>query len=158
MMGPPFLIDLLQKHLQVEENCTGRIFPTLGFAVKLRDGQEHTLTLDAEDYMDREAGDDGEEYCWAHLAPMAGTTGRGPVLVLGMPFLRKFYTVFDADKGVVGFGLARQPAESATGPKDVMVNGTFRMAGEESFPAKLPVADVAVSAAESALLGPHNET
>jgi len=167
MMGPPFLIDLLQKKLQVEENCTGRAFPSLGFVVKTRDGQERTLTLEAEDYMDREAGDDGQEYCWAHLAPMAaGTTGRGPVLVLGMPFLRKFYTVFDLEKRAIGFALARQPPESAgtlgsnVPQADIMVNGTFQLPGGESPPAKKAQSGSAklpteVVTAASAAVSPH---
>ena len=42
--------------------------------------------MEPDDYMDRELSE-GAEYCWAHLMPI-GDTGRGPVLVLGMPFLR----------------------------------------------------------------------
>jgi len=77
--------------------------------------------------MDREANE-GTQYCWAHFMPMEDP-GRGPVLVLGMPFLRKFYTVFDFGNQAIGFALARQPPRddgaSAEPAQDLVVNGSF---------------------------------
>jgi len=35
-------------------------------------------------------------------------TGKGPLIVLGYPFLRKFYTVFDYKNVRLGFAIARQ--------------------------------------------------
>jgi len=127
IMGPPFLIKLLQEKLNVSENCTNRTFPSVGFSLRSRDGQEHTLTLEAEEYMDREASE-GTQYCWAHFMPMEDP-GRGPVLVLGMPFLRKFYTAFDLGSQAVGFALARQPPRDdeadAEELQDRVINGSF---------------------------------
>jgi hypothetical protein len=123
MMGPAFIVNLLRQKLNVSEECTNQTFPTLGFSVRTRDGQDVTLTMEPDDYMDRELSE-GAEYCWAHLMPI-GDTGRGPVLVLGMPFLRKFYTVFDQGKGALGFALARQPNGTSGPIADKMVNGSF---------------------------------
>jgi len=113
-MGPAFLIKLLQDKLGVSENCTGRTFPSLGLQLKAQDGKVHDLTLAPEDYMDRESSN-GTEYCWAHLLPMEDP-GKGPVLVLGMPFLRKYYTVFDFGNSALGFAVAKQPATSPPVP------------------------------------------
>lgn len=114
IMGPAFLITMLQEKLGVSETCGGRNFPSLSFVVRDRYGKVHALTLEQEDYMDREASN-GTEYCWAHLLPM-GDTGRGPVLVLGMPFLRKFYTIFDVGSQAVGFAEAK-PRASQPAPR-----------------------------------------
>jgi len=134
IMGPPFIINLLQQRLNVTEDCSGKSFPTLGFNMRSRDGEEHNLEMKDEDYMDRESAD-GVEYCWAHLLPMEDT-GRGPVLVLGMPFLRKFYTVFDVQSKVLGFATAHQPNMTALTSRpaatDVMVNGTFQLRRTEA--------------------------
>merc|ERR1719454_867700 len=114
MMGPAFLIKMLQEKLNVTENCTGRNFPTLGFTMMSNDGKEHTLTMDAEDYMDREMSE-GTDYCWAHLLPI-GDTGRGPIFVLGMPFLRKFYTAYNMEQKKIGIALAQQDKPLAGKP------------------------------------------
>jgi hypothetical protein len=56
-----------------------------------------------------------------------GDTGRGPIVVLGYPFLRSYYTVFDYDNRQLGFleakevgGMVRGEGESAieVAPKD----------------------------------------
>jgi len=135
MMGPSFVVGLLQKRLNVSENCTNRTFPTLGFKLKDSAGKTHHLEMQADDYMDRET-DAGDDYCWAHLMPM-GDTGRGPIFVLGMPFLRKFYTVFDIERKMIGFADAKQPEETTVnaGPvNDHLVNGTFQLPTEPPVP------------------------
>lgn len=135
IMGPPFLMNLLQEKLNVSEDCTNRTFPSVGFVLRTREGQERTLTMDAEDYMDREASE-GKDYCWPHFMPMADT-GRGPVLVLGMPFLRTFYTVFDMGNQLVGFAAARQPRASRS-PADRFVGGAFEPPGSAVRPLPAP--------------------
>merc|ERR1719162_2200965 len=105
-MGPAFLINLLKDKLNVSEDCTNQSFPNVSFSMFNNNGDVIELTLQPEDYMDREASE-GKDYCWAHFMPM-GNTGRGPVLVLGMPFLRTFYTVFDIENQAVGFAQAVQ--------------------------------------------------
>ncbi len=51
------------------------------------------------------------ELCWAHLMPI-GDTGRGPITVLGMPFLRTFYTAYNMKDKKIGDALAHtSPSE-----------------------------------------------
>jgi hypothetical protein len=137
MMGPPFLVELMMKHLNVTEDCTGKHFPSLGFVMDDSNDDEQTLVMDEDDYMDRETNN-GTDFCWLHMIPMEDT-GRGPVLVLGMPFLRKFYSVFDFENKAVGFAVARQPNRTTEGPVDKLVNGSFQMpteAPQEAAPLK----------------------
>merc|ERR550514_464445 len=90
----------------VKENCTTQnpeSYPDL--SLTLPTGQ--VLTLKPADYMDTVVEQDGV-FCWPHLIPMPATA-KGPVLVLGMPFLRTYYTAFDAEKQRVGFAAPKQP-------------------------------------------------
>jgi len=116
MMAPNAIAGHVLAALGVRENCTGQAaFPELSFI--LPGGKE--LTLAPEDYMDTMAMPDGD-FCWAHLISMPATA-KGAVFVLGMPFLRKFYTTFDVEKERVGFALASQQKRSATDVKQTKV-------------------------------------
>merc|ERR1719240_433034 len=57
----------------------------------------------------------GVETCWAHLMPV-GDTGRGAIFVLGMPFMRVFYTAYDVKQKRIGFAKAKHDE------RGVMVN------------------------------------
>merc|ERR1719335_2017649 len=91
MMGPKHdldkLIGLLNFGKDTQRNCTDKeytSFPKLGFFIN-----GTLFEMAPEDYMDRQHDPKlpkGVENCWAHLMPV-GDTGRGPVFVLGMPFL-----------------------------------------------------------------------
>merc|ERR1719482_2271645 len=103
MMAPSPLATSMLEALGVHENCTGHTgFQNLSFM--LPGGQE--LVMAPTDYMDVVSLPDGD-FCWAHLMAMP-ETAKGAVLVLGMPFLRSYYTAFDADLQRVGFAAARQ--------------------------------------------------
>jgi hypothetical protein len=111
MMGPEQIVSSLLSSIGAEENCTNQIdggFPSVSFT--LPDGLE--LTMAPEDYMDQLVLADGV-YCWSHFLPMPDTA-KGAALVLGMPFLRAFYSVFDVAGSRVGFAKARQPGASSS--------------------------------------------
>merc|ERR1719484_276360 len=111
---PPLAAHLLASigvHPDGQENCTGKsAFPDL--ALRLHGGQ--TLTLTPEQYMDRVELADGS-FCWAHVMPMPATA-KGPVVVLGLPFLRAYSTVFDAENHQLGF-LKYEPPATEPAPK-----------------------------------------
>jgi len=110
MMAPTQLSQKILSALGVQENCTTQdpeTFPSL--TLTLPTGKE--LTLTPADYMDTVVENDGV-YCWPHLIPMP-ITAKGPALVLGMPFLRTYYTTFDAENKRVGFATPKQPPLTA---------------------------------------------
>eukprot|EP00931_Biecheleriopsis_adriatica_P048077 TRINITY_DN27766_c0_g1_i1.p1 TRINITY_DN27766_c0_g1~~TRINITY_DN27766_c0_g1_i1.p1 ORF type:complete len:473 (-),score=106.50 TRINITY_DN27766_c0_g1_i1:87-1505(-) len=115
MMGPKKDLDQLlemlnfnQKKAQMECDQSAR-FPKLGFRI----GNE-LMEMEADEYIDRARSPDdkeGKETCWAHLMPV-GDTGRGAIFVLGMPFLRAFYTVYDVEAKRIGIAKAARATHS----------------------------------------------
>jgi hypothetical protein len=108
MMGPKGdLIHLLQAlHFlnDTQINCTvEQKFPKLSFVIANK-----SFDMEPDDYMDRSQNGhkNGTESCWAHLMPV-GDTGRGPIFVLGMPFMRVFYTAYDVKQKRIGFAKAK---------------------------------------------------
>jgi len=112
MMAPQQMAARILSAMGVKENCTSQEtdkFPAL--TLTLESGE--VLTLTAADYMDTLVQKDGV-YCWPHLMAMPDTA-KGPVIVLGMPFLRTYYTAFDAGNHRVGFVTPKQPAADVAG-------------------------------------------
>jgi len=109
MMGPKGDLDQLLQLLHFGNDTTGNFsvgykFPKLGFQIAGKN-----FEMDPSDYMDRshdESTPKGKELCWAHLMPI-GDTGRGPIVVLGMPFLRTFYTAYDMKQKQIGITRAK---------------------------------------------------
>jgi len=108
MMGPQAdldpLIGMLGFGNDTQMNCTdANKFPKLSFLIGGK-----MMDMEPEDYMDRSHGPEqpkGVDNCWAHMMPV-GDTGRGPIFVLGMPFLRAFYTVYDIHAKRIGIARA----------------------------------------------------
>lgn len=119
MMGPQGDLDQLLKLLHFDANSTtqnfteGFKFPKLGFQIAGK-----TFEMEPDDYMDRsrdESTPKGMELCWAHLMPI-GDTGRGPIVVLGMPFLRAFYTAYDMKSKKIGIAKAKHERLQGSNP------------------------------------------
>jgi len=114
-MGPqedlvPLLTALKFPH-DTKQNCTeSQQFPKLAFKIA-----NHTFEMSPDDYMDRSADDApaGMQTCWAHMMPI-GDMGRGPIFVMGMPFLRAFYTAFDVKQKRIGFAVAKHNVKMNT--------------------------------------------
>eukprot|EP00747_Dinoflagellata_sp_TGD_P087455 gnl/TRDRNA2_/TRDRNA2_163631_c4_seq1.p1 gnl/TRDRNA2_/TRDRNA2_163631_c4~~gnl/TRDRNA2_/TRDRNA2_163631_c4_seq1.p1 ORF type:complete len:451 (+),score=101.41 gnl/TRDRNA2_/TRDRNA2_163631_c4_seq1:63-1415(+) len=98
LMAPKAIIGKLEKMLSARvKNCNDlSALPKLGFRIG-----GHLLTMDPEDYMD--VGPKTCLFTWMD----APDTGKGPLIVLGMPFLRKYYTVFDFSEGKPRLGFSR---------------------------------------------------
>jgi len=107
-MGPDADLVPLLKALKfpkdTQQNCSeSDVFPKLSFVIAGK-----TFEMSPDDYMDRSKDGHaaGMQTCWAHMMPV-GDTGRGPIFVMGMPFLRAFYTAFDVKQKKIGFAVAK---------------------------------------------------
>jgi cathepsin D len=107
LMGPKAMIDPLMKLLNSHiKNCDDLSrLPTISFRLGGVD-----LQLTPDDYMD--ASHDTCLFAFMECPD----TGKGPLIVLGMPFLRKYYTVFDftEDHPRLGFSLANHNASTVS--------------------------------------------
>jgi len=114
LMAPPPMVEALEKKLNVHENCSNYdSLPTLGFTF-----QGKTFSLTPDDYIDSQRTEQGTTGCWLGLLPVPDT-GKGPLVVLGYPFLRQVYTVLDVGaEGAtprVGFGKAKHGQKRDSG-------------------------------------------
>jgi hypothetical protein len=99
--GPTALIVAIVEKIDVAKDCSNlATLPTISVLVG-----DAAYDLDPEDYVDNM---DGE--CELALMPMDVPPPQGPLVVLGEPFLRKYYTVYDFDERRVGFATAAHNA------------------------------------------------
>jgi len=119
IMGPDTMVHSLTKQLNSKKaggasKCgDSKNLPSLGFKVG-----NATLRLAPDDYMDV-----GPKTCLFSMMSIRDT-GKGPLVVLGMPFLRKYYTVFDFDEKTprLGFALAKTYARGEKHAKEADVD------------------------------------
>merc|ERR1719253_495130 len=110
LAGPPDVVNSLLDQLNVASNCSNYAsLPDISFVIGGR-----TLSLSPQDYVDRDiSGTD----CTLPLMTQDVKPGEGPVWILGDPFLRKYYTVYNRDKKEVGFAIAAHGAAPSTSAK-----------------------------------------
>lgn len=107
LAGPPAVINELLDKLNVATNCSNfHSLPDIAFVVA-----GHVLSLSPKDYVDR---DTVANECTLPLMTQDVKKGEGQVWILGDPFLRKYYTVYNRDKLEVGFALAAHGRQGAT--------------------------------------------
>lgn len=98
LMPGPLLGNLVSK-LSPDEECSHSL-PAIGFMIQ---GKE--MTLNADDILERSTGN-----CELLLG-LANDNGKGPMIVLGYPFLRRYLTVFDLHHGRIGFAASKHGNE-----------------------------------------------
>ncbi|CAE7614069.1 ctse-b [Symbiodinium sp. CCMP2456] len=104
--GPQHVIDHLSDKLSIK-NCKERAkLPKLGFAIKEHGsgGKTKLLSLSPEHYTH-------DQPCNLALMPLDIPPPNGPLFVLGVPFLEKYYTVFDRKHKRLGFAVAKHAHE-----------------------------------------------
>eukprot|EP00929_Paragymnodinium_shiwhaense_P008898 TRINITY_DN112884_c0_g1_i1.p1 TRINITY_DN112884_c0_g1~~TRINITY_DN112884_c0_g1_i1.p1 ORF type:complete len:490 (-),score=109.56 TRINITY_DN112884_c0_g1_i1:106-1533(-) len=95
--GPSAVITPLVTTVAVNEDCSNyNTLPDVGFAF----GHD-VLFLEPMDYVRR----DGNK-CYHQFLELDVPPPRGPVLLLGAPFLKKYYTIYDRESLRVGLALA----------------------------------------------------
>ncbi|CAK0814886.1 unnamed protein product, partial [Prorocentrum cordatum] len=109
LAGPGGLMQKLVTRLDVKDDCSNfHELPNLGFLIG---GQ--ILNLEPNDYVDKVP-----ESCQVSLMTVDIPPPKGPLFIFGIPFLQKFYTVYDGVNKQVGFAVAKHVGD---GPKHAEV-------------------------------------
>jgi hypothetical protein len=103
LAGPSDIVLKIEKILNVHRDCSNyNSLPNLGFVVN-----GHVLNLQPRDYVDK-AGSN----CDLALMALDVPPPNGPLFVFGIPFLQRFYTVYDAKSKKVGFGVSKHKGQT----------------------------------------------
>jgi len=105
LAGPSDVVSELQQKLG-GDGCKPGSMPDLGFAVKGKTGKAKILSLTPQEYA-------GEGSCSLSLMSLDVPPPKGPLFVFGIPFLQKYYTVYDHENDRVGFAVAQHKGETA---------------------------------------------
>jgi len=96
---PPAIFDLVNTQAPVRSDCSGVAdLPKVGFLI---DG--FVLNLRPQDYVLKSS--DGAA-CQTVFYPVTVPPPKGPVVLLGVPFLTAFYSVYDRESLKIGLALA----------------------------------------------------
>mmetsp|Transcript_10231 Transcript_10231/g.18093 ORF Transcript_10231/g.18093 Transcript_10231/m.18093 type:complete len:442 (-) Transcript_10231:32-1357(-) len=113
LAGPSEVVDTLAEKLNVLTDCSNyHSLPKLGFVIG-----GHILNLEPNDYVDKEGS-----RCDVSLMPLDVPPPKGPLFVFGIPFLQKFYTVYDENTRQIGFGVAKHRDQGSILAKDLLVD------------------------------------
>lgn len=98
LAGPSEVVYKLSEMLDVAEDCSNyKTLPNLGFVIG-----GHILNLAPRDYVDK-----SDNYCDVSMMSLDVPPPKGPLFVFGIPFLQRYYTVYDHSTAQVGFAVAR---------------------------------------------------
>lgn len=103
LAAPSHLVAQLAQLLQVSPYCVNfASLPKLGFVVA-----GHILELEPDDYVERSASGGS---CQLSLMGLDVPPPRGPLFVVGIPFLQRYVTVYDPVALKIGFAKAKATA------------------------------------------------
>jgi len=103
LAGPTDVITKLTDQLNVASDCSNyHTLPKLGFIVGSR-----ILDLAPSEYVNNVRGTS----CSVTLMALDVPPPRGPLFIFGIPFLQKYYTVYDHGNARVGFAVAKHAGE-----------------------------------------------
>jgi len=98
LAGPSEIINKLYQILGVKSDCSNyNSLPKLGFIIGGK-----ILSLAPSDYVDQK-----ESSCTVSLMSLDVPPPKGPLFVFGIPFLTKYFTVYDHENSKVGFAVAK---------------------------------------------------
>lgn len=104
LAGPSDVISELSRKLGAGD-CSQGSMPDLGFAVRGPSGKPKILSLSPAEY--------ASGGCSLSLMSLDVPPPKGPLFVFGIPFLQKYYTVYDHENDRVGFAVAKHKGETA---------------------------------------------
>lgn len=108
LAGPSEVISQLETRLQVNDCESVDALPYLGFAVRGPNGKPKILSLSPKEY----TSEISFGSCSLSLMNLDVPPPKGPLFVFGIPFLQKYYTVYDHENSRVGFAVAKHQDET----------------------------------------------
>jgi len=103
LAGPTPLVEKIEHILNVQSDCGNfHQLPELGFIIG-----EKVLSLSPSQYVEKGPGS-----CSLALMTLDVPPPNGPLFLFGIPFLQKYYSVYDHDKSQVGFAVAKHAGET----------------------------------------------
>jgi len=97
LAGPPELMARLKERLGVHSDCSNYgSLPKMGFIIG-----NHILSLNPPDYISKGSG------CSVSFMDLDIPPPRGPLFIFGIPFLQRYYSVYDQPNRRVGFAVAK---------------------------------------------------
>lgn len=105
LAAPSELVQQLESLLDVKSGCENfKTLPKLGFIIGGKN-----LHLSPKDYVD---SNDAQSSCSLSLMSLDVPPPKGPLFIFGIPFLQKYYTVYDHAQSRVGFAVAKHVGET----------------------------------------------
>jgi len=102
LAGPSDIMSSLRDRVAVNSDCSNyNTLPSIGFVIGGR-----ILNLAPKDYVRRD-----EAYCRVAFMDLDIPPPKGPIFVFGIPFLTKYFTVYDHDNSRVGFAVAKHSGQ-----------------------------------------------
>jgi hypothetical protein len=112
LAGPSGVIQKLVDRLEIMDDCSNfDKLPRVGFVVN---GQ--ILNFEPKEYVEQTS-----DVCGLSMMPLDTPPPRGPLFVFGIPFMEKFYTVYDNANRRVGFAVAKHVGD---GPEHAALSMT----------------------------------
>jgi len=104
LAGPTSLVEKMESILNVQKDCGNfHQLPELGFIIGGK-----VLSLSPSQYVEK----NGPKSCELALMRLDVPPPNGPLFVFGIPFLQKYYSVYDHDRSQVGFAVAKHAGET----------------------------------------------
>ena len=103
--GPPAVVNPIIAQVNASADCSNLAsLPDLAFTLDLGGGASHDFVLTPSDYTVRIPGSGGApDVCECGLFAFDAGEGLLPLWILGDPFIRTYFTVFDRDRNVLQF-------------------------------------------------------
>jgi hypothetical protein len=110
--GPPAVVNPIIAQVNATPDCSNLpSLPDLAFSMDLGGGAAHDFVLHPDDYTVRlpGAGPGGSDLCQVGLFAFDAGEGLLPLWILGDPFIRTFFTVFNRANNTLSFARAVAP-------------------------------------------------